>query len=212
MSCRWFENYEKGKIAEVKFRAHAEECQSCRKNILEDEELLYLSRSLREKPIQAPFLWTRIDANLREAQVSTKKVRWTASFWLSWTKIAVSVAALFVILAGTYFLFRPGLSDSTLLTEAALRRVDKREWRYERSIEKLQERVLPQLPDMGLELMLLYRDRIETIDEQIQACKEALLENPGNTHIRKYMLAAFKDKRETLREISGKDFLKNSQE
>ena len=59
----------------------------------------------------------------------------------------------------------------------------------------------PQMADLDLELLFLYRDRLETIDEQIAQCKEALSSNSGNAHIRRYMLAAFQDKKDTLREI-----------
>ena len=54
---------------------------------------------------------------------------------------------------------------------------------------------------MNVELMLLYRDRLETIDDQIEQCREALSENPANAHIRRYMLAALQDKKETLKEL-----------
>jgi hypothetical protein len=57
------------------------------------------------------------------------------------------------------------------------------------------------MADMNLELMLLYRDRLETIDDQIEQCREALSENPGNAHIRRYMLAALQDKKQTLKEL-----------
>jgi hypothetical protein len=50
--------------------------------------------------------------------------------------------------------------------------------------------------------MLLYRDRLETIDAQIARCQEALAENPSNAHIRRYLLAALQDKKETLRELA----------
>jgi hypothetical protein len=59
------------------------------------------------------------------------------------------------------------------------------------------------MANMNIELMLLYRDRLETIDDQIDRCREALLENPANTHIRRYMLAALQDKKDTLTELAA---------
>ena len=75
------------------------------------------------------------------------------------------------------------------------------ERRYERSIQRLEMDARLQMADLDLELLFLYRDRLETIDEQIAQCKEALSSNSGNAHIRRYMLAAFQDKKDTLREI-----------
>lgn len=211
MSCDWFEKYDLGKMTEDTFQSHAKECQACKEKVRQDEELLLLSRSLKKK-VEAPFLWTRIEQNLREEQQKSRYHGWRGIFWHSWMKIPASALLFVAICVGLFLWFRPGLHDSTLLADSALRRIEKREQRYERSIEKLQERILPQLPDLGMELMLLYRDRMETIDEQILACKEALRENPGNTHIRKYMMAAFQDKKETLREIMGTNFQMNQEE
>jgi len=210
MSCDWFDKYDLGKMTEDTFQSHAKECPVCQKKARQDEELLLLSRSLKKR-VDAPFLWTRIEQDLREEQQKSRHNGWRGIFWHSWMKIPASALLFIAICVGLFLWLRPGLHDSTLLADSALRRIVKREHRYERSIEKLQERILPQLPDLGLELMLLYRDRMETIDEQILACKEALRENPGNTHIRKYMLAAFQDKKETLREIMGTNFQMNQE-
>jgi hypothetical protein len=202
MSCNWFDKYDQGKIKEDLFQAHVKECPACQEKVQQDEELLLLSRSLKKK-VDAPFLWTRIEHDLREAQLQSKKERWRGNFLHLWKKIPVTVVLIIALCGGLYLWLRPGLQDSTLLSDSALRRIERREQRYEKSIEKLQGRIFPQLADLGWELKLLYRERIETIDEQILACKEALRENPGNTHIRQYMLAAFQDKKSTLKEIMG---------
>jgi len=205
MSCNWFDKYDQGKIKDEPFQKHIKKCLFCREEVRQSDELLLLSRSLKKR-VEAPFLWSRIEQNLKELQPQSMKAGWKGIFWHSWIKFPVSAVLLAVICMGLFLLFRPGLLDSALLADSALRRTVKREQRYERSIEKLQERIIPQLPDLGMELMFLYRDRMETIDEQILACKEALRENPGNTHIRKYMLAAFRDKKLTLNEIMGTSF------
>lgn len=214
MRCDWFDKFDLGKMAEDTFQSHAKECLECQEKVRQDEELLHLSRSLKKRQVEAPFLWTRIEQDLRleEEQQKSRHNGWREIFWHSWMKIPAAALLLAALCVGLLFWLRPGLHDSTLLADSALRRIVKREQRYERSIEKLQERILPQLPDLGLELMLLYRDRMETIDEQILACKEALLENPGSSHIRQYMLAAFQDKKETLREIMGTNLQMNQEE
>jgi len=67
------------------------------------------------------------------------------------------------------------------------------------------------MAELDLELMLLYRDRLEIIDQQIVECKEALSSNSGNAHIRRYMLAAFQEKKNTLRDIMRASELMNQE-
>jgi len=50
-------------------------------------------------------------------------------------------------------------------------------------------------------MMLLYREKLETIDAQIERCQEALAANPANAHIRRYLLAALQDKKAALADL-----------
>jgi hypothetical protein len=65
----------------------------------------------------------------------------------------------------------------------------------------LEEKAQSHMQNMDIQLMLLYKDRLAIIDNQIHECKEAMEQNPANTHIRNYMLAALQDKKETLSEL-----------
>jgi len=53
--------------------------------------------------------------------------------------------------------------------------------------------------------MSLYRDKLAAIDAQIDKCREALDSNPGNAHIRQYLLAALQDKRQALADVLGSE-------
>ena len=75
------------------------------------------------------------------------------------------------------------------------------EQNYIDAIEQLEKEATPKMAGLDLDLMLLYRDKLETIDQQIEHCRVAIKNNPGNAHIRRYMLAALQDKEETLQEI-----------
>jgi hypothetical protein len=61
----------------------------------------------------------------------------------------------------------------------------------------------PKIEAMDLQMVSLYRDKLAAIDSQIAKCREALNSNPANAHIRRYLLAALSDKRQTLTEILG---------
>ena len=87
------------------------------------------------------------------------------------------------------------------LAGAALVQVEQKEKEYSAAIAELEAVALPQMAKLDTDLMLLYRDRLETIEAQIERCKEALATNPANAHIRRYLLAALQDKKETLKEL-----------
>ena len=82
-----------------------------------------------------------------------------------------------------------------------LEKLDEQEEDYLKSIEELEAATQEKMAQMDIGLMLLYRDKLEMIDAQIAECKEALAENPANAHIHKYLFAALKEKKETLKEI-----------
>ena len=162
--------------------------------------MLSLAKSLK-KPIEAPSLWNRIEEDLRNEQNTGARSEGKQSRWSLLRLLPAAAAALLIMSVGFYFLLKPETGKSGILTESRLAKVEKKEREYMEAIEELEERTLPKMADMNLELMLLYRDRLETIDEQIERCREALSENPGNAHIRRYMLAALQDKTNTLMEL-----------
>lgn len=200
MSCNTFKKYEIDKISEREFQQHLKTCAFCLEQVKQDTQLLSLAKSLK-KPIEAPSLWNRIEESLREEQHKGKHTEIKDSRWNLLRLLPAAAAALLILSVGFYFLLKPETGKSGILTESRLAKVEKKEREYIEAIEELEERTLPKMADMNLELTLLYRDRLETIDEQIERCREALSENPGNAHIRRYMLAALQDKTNTLMEL-----------
>ena len=196
MSCNGFVKYNLGEWPEERFLSHVQTCAECRQAIEEDARLLDLSRSLKAD-IEAPFLWSRIESEV--GKISDRKRGGDSYRWV------YRIAALLLLSVGlllvSRFFRQP--SDSGLLANSALSRVEAQEKEYEAAIRQLEKVVSPRLSRLDQELMLLYRDRLETIDTQIEQCKEALAANPANAHIRRYLLAALKDKKETLNEIMG---------
>ncbi|KAA3609669.1 MAG: hypothetical protein DWQ05_22315 [Calditrichaeota bacterium] len=165
--------------------------------IARDEFILDLAKSLQEKE-KAPLLWAKIENNLREEKQS-KAVTFFRPHLL------LRVAAVFILVIGTGVLWQkfsaPQISNSRILSKNTLQKVISTEKSYEAAIAELEKLASPKIEKMELELMFLYRDKLAIIDEQIEQCREELSENPGNAHIRRYMLAALQDKKETLQEI-----------
>ena len=199
MSCIEFEKYETGEIDSREFRQHLKVCAHCREQKQLDDRLMSLARSLKE-PVRSPGLWDRIENTLKKEGLPAKPQKSTTfqfSVWLTAAAIILAVAV------GTYFWLIQGQPRTGLLHQAALKKVEQKENEYMKAISELEKQTLPKLENMNVELMLLYKDRLETIDNQIRNCREALAENPANTHIRRYMLAALQDKKETLQELAN---------
>lgn len=200
MSCEEYRRHELGELDEATFTAHARACAECQRLLAQDAALMSLAGSLRE-PVEAPFLWQRIESALREEDSGPRQS------WLVRHRTALyRVAAVLVVGAGLGTLLvarREPQPEPRLLTRVALARVEEREQEYVEAIEELEQVASEQLPRLDMDLMLLYRDKMETIDAQIVRCQEALARNPANTHVRRYLLLALQDKKQTLQEIVG---------
>jgi len=209
MNCDQFEKYETGEIESREFREHLKTCSYCREQAQLDVRLMNLSRSLQE-PVQSAGLWERIEHTLAAEDHQRRKPLILGIPTRSFAFYAAAAVLLAAVVLGIYYWLFYEKHEPGLLTEAALKKVELKEQEYVKAIRELEKQALPRMADMDIELMLLYRDRLETIDDQIKRCREALSENPANTHIRRYMLAALQDKKETLMELAGSKMLSDS--
>lgn len=200
MNCSDYERYEKGELDETEFERHAAGCPSCREILHQDAEIMALAKELR-RPVQAPGLWIRIEKALEE-EAGKERVR--APFLARFLRLAPAAALIVAAVALTFYFglqSRISSSPSGILSSGALARVERTEKEYLKAIEALEKQAQPQMAGLDLELTFLYRDRLETVDAQIRRCREALESNPANAHIRRYLMAALHDKRETLAEV-----------
>ena len=197
MICREFEKYIYGSTSKDEFDKHIQECQHCKKALAEYEILMKTAGTVTSvfPENRKHALWERIEKEI-------KGVKKTDSVKRVFVKFAA--AALF-ILAVTGLINRVYYNtlkfNSSFLKDSALRKVENAEKKYELAINQLEKKAEPVIQNMDFELATLYREKLETINNQIKECKRELLYNPGNSRIRKYMLAALKDKKETLKEI-----------
>lgn len=199
MSCTMYESYELGEIEEQTFAQHLEACESCRKRQRLDMRLLAAARSLKE-PVDAPGLWERIEADLTGKQTPLKPPT-PGRFNRRFQYLAAAAVVLTAMAIGVFFGVFLERSAPGLLSDSALGDVQRTEQHYMAAISRLEEKARPRMEKMDIELMLLYKDRLAVIDIQIRDCKDALSQNPANSHIRRYLLSALQDKKETLNEI-----------
>ncbi|MCY3738209.1 MAG: hypothetical protein OXG13_17520 [Gemmatimonadaceae bacterium] len=193
MSCDRYQERELGRLDESAFQAHLKDCDICRERLRQDEAIDELAANL-EEVTEPPFLWERIEGALRTEQRRARRRAWV-----------YRVAAVLVVSLGLGALMQQGRGipepATGLYTAEALEKVRDREREYAAAIEELEQIAGERMERMDAELAFLYRDKIATIDTQIDRCLQALSGNPANTHIRRYLLLALRDKRETLEEI-----------
>ena len=162
-----------------------------------DAFILEMAKSLQETP-DRPMLWAKIANTLRNEKPPGKLVLFATSPLLR-------IAAVLILVVGAGFFWQRFQDDPVesgrILSKNALQKVIKAETDYEAAIADLEKLTSPKMRKLDLELQFLYHDKLATIDEQIGQCREALQENPGNAHIRRYMLAALQDKKSTLQDI-----------
>ncbi len=201
-TCGYFEKYQLGQIDSAHFQAHAGECPTCRRLEQQDRQLMSLAGSLKE-PVKTPGLWDKIEKDLTDEIKKDNTPTPPRSKPVSFPFLLAAAMLLLAAAAGSFITLYLLRSPGPLLSDNALAQVEQTEQQYIAAISQLEERALPRLANLDLQLMMLYRDRLETIDRQIKRCREAVSLNPGNNHIRRYMLAALQDKQQTLRELAN---------
>ncbi|MFQ5604995.1 MAG: hypothetical protein ACE5HS_17135 [bacterium] len=202
MTCSFYQKFNLDKVDQQIFEKHLRGCPICQKLHKQDSWLLARAAELQQN-LPAPDLWRKIENTLqaeKQRTITQRRTFFSASK-TTYLRLAAALVLMIGVSSAVYMLSRSRFQDSGILTASVLERVEKNERAYLSAIAELEQEALPRLAEIDLELMLLYRDRLSTIDDQIARCKDALADNPANAHIRRYMLAALQDKKQTLQEI-----------
>jgi anti-sigma factor RsiW len=206
MSCDRFDRHLDGEGTAEEFARHARDCAECREQAARDARLDREIASLKS-PVVADGLWERIEASLvREKRLTAEAAGKRASghsglrVFLAhrWPVLVPAGAAVALLVVIGLIGLRRSVVPSGILANEALARVERTEKEYLGAIASLELQARPKIAAMVPEEMSLYEDKLAVIDAQIVRCREALASNPGNAHIRGYLLAALQDKRQTL--------------
>ena len=208
MKCTKYQLFWDGKIPEKDFEIHKEKCVECREAYVLDSLIEGEAKKL-PAPEFSPWLWNRIENELKREKEKSRSIGFTDMFSFLFSPkqhLIYKIAALLVVSVGISYLlfFQPmgtGPASTNFLTSSALYRVEEKEKEYEQAIAELEKVTQSLVANADTDLLLLYRDKLETIDAQIDRCKEALKNNTADAHIRRYLLAAYQDKKETLIEL-----------
>ena len=192
---------------------HAAACASCAEELRAWKNLSITARDMHDE-WESPALWHRIESSLSaEAQRAAHPARrwnWlTAPTWFSpsWQTSAATVL-LAALTAGGAWMFvhrAPVPRDTSLMSDNALREVERAEAAYEQAIEKLVAQAKSQLENPATPLFANYREKLLVLDSAISELRAEAGRNPGNAHLRNQLLAMYQQKQETLGEILVED-------
>lgn len=211
MSCDKYDKYGDGAQTAEEFARHVRDCPECREQAALDARLDREIPALRN-PVGAEGLRERIETSLahekelkaaRGGKHASGGLKLSTFLYRRWAVLIPAGAALVAVAVLGIHVFRKPPVPSGILAREALARVEIKEKEYLGAIELLERQARPKIAAMDLQKMSLYRDKLATIDAQIDKCREALASNPANAHIRRYLLAALQDKRQTLADVLG---------
>lgn len=176
----------------------------------------WTSLSVAAKELQdysaSPELWTRIERALieedtRKANGADRK-RWFSflpSISVAWQTALAGALALILTVSVVWKIRQPIVEpisqDPSLLKSTALKEVESTERAYEKAIDKLAAEAKPQLDDPATPLMANYHEKLLVLDTAIDDLRSQAGLNPSNAQLRHQLLAMYREKQETLKEV-----------
>jgi len=194
--------------------SHAKECAACRTEMDEWNELSVAARTLQRRE-EAPWLWTKIQARLKEeARAELERSALWRFPWLwhqfapHWQMAVATVALLALTVTSAWMLTRstttgPATPDAErrLLTDKTLKETETAEAVYVQSIEKLAALAQPKLANANTPLLANYREKLLVLDAAIADCRRQTEGNKYNAHLRRELTAMYQEKQRTLEEV-----------
>lgn len=193
--------------------AHASGCVECRERIALWRQIGEAAPGLR-KAWDSPGLFPRIAGAIGKTSSASLAAESAApapraSRWRFLP--AAAVAALVVVSmvglrvfrdsGGREPLGRGASSRDPLLTEQALSEVESAEAVYLASIEKLSRLARPRLENPTSAVSAGYREKLLLLDSEIAEMRGEIESNRFNTHLRKELLAMYREKQRTLQDL-----------
>lgn len=197
---------------------HARGCAACAGELAQWRRLTEAGPALRAA-WSSPELWPKIRQRLAEESQAARSADSAAlpaprSAWARFLPATVTVAivALFAIATAGLWAFRnsggrdplAGHWESTrdpILADAAVNEVEAAEKGYIESIEKLSRLAAPRLEASASPLALNYREKLAVLDSAIGELKASIEQNRYNTHLRRELLAVYREKQQTLQDL-----------
>jgi hypothetical protein len=190
-------------------RAHGETCPRCREALTLWDEITPAAASLRRE-WSSPDLWPRIQQTLaeesqrREARaVGRSRIVRLVSLAMA-TGLVLTVAAWLALRSLRERATEPNPAGR-FLTQQALRDVERSEAEYIASIDRLAKLAGPPVQRPTSPLLASYREKLRLLDAAIADCRSEIEKNRFNTHLRRELLAMYREKQRTLQQLMEED-------
>jgi hypothetical protein len=194
------------------FETHASGCAACSRELAEWRQISAGAPSLR-KSWDSPQLWPTIHQALAEEsqRAAARPAMAPPGSGLRWLPAAAIVALFAVATAGLWAFRNSGgreplasrwqTTKDPLLTERAIEEVDAAEKAYLSSIDKLSKLAEPRLAAATSPVMLNYREKLALLDSAIAELQAGIEQNRFNTHLRRELVAMYREKQQTLQNL-----------
>ena len=191
---------------------HAQTCARCARELRMLNQISEAARGMH-RTWESPRLWTEIEQALNaEAQAahqerSGRPLGTLGGAWRRWQIVAALATVLVVSgLAAWRLAHRPVAPigpevQRRLLTEQAVREVEKSEAAYVASIQKLSALAAPKLQSPKTPLLQSYREKLLLLDDAIAECRAQAEQNRGNPELEQELLSMYQEKQRTLEQL-----------
>jgi hypothetical protein len=193
MKCAVFDSWQNDLITESVFKKHAEHCVACRLQYEKDNDIMQQFAAWRTLAT-APQQWPAIESALLMEKKRTRHQVWS---------LLARAAAVFVLVVGlgTGISLQPTDESAGLLSDHAMQNAQAQESWYEHSIQAMEQQLHTLAPAMNSGSAFRFQNRLKTIDQHVERCRAAKLENPANAHIQRSLLNALLEKQRALQQM-----------
>ncbi len=188
---------------------HVKGCAACARELAEWRAIAAAATALK-KSWPSPELWPQIRQSLAEESQRSA----AAPAGGAWLRLltATALVAIFAIATAGLWVFRDSggreplatpwqTTKDPLLTERAVDEVEAAEETYLASIENLSRLAEPRLLAASSPVILNYREKLVLLDSAIADLRSGIEENRYNTHLRRELLAVYREKQQTLKNL-----------
>ena len=181
----------------ARLESHLATCADCRAVLADLRALVGEARKL-ETPSVPDEAWPRIRARLREAGAPADRDG-RAFYRRPRLAPALAALALTVVAAGGVFIGlklgrRPVMLSPEAREQSTLAKLDEAERYYELAIKSLGEALAGQGGRLSPQVAEMFARNLEVVDVTIQACREAVRNEPDNVMARDFLLSAYREK------------------
>ena len=190
---------------------HCGGCAACAEELRAWKNLSIAASELQHD-WDSPALWPRIEQALSQQQGRTsKRSQWPRLLgsWnlgaLQWQTAAAALLLVALTASAIWIMVtvhpHTTLDNQALLNDRAVNDVERAEATYERAIDKLDTQARPQLQNSTSPLLANYREKLFVLDSAIADLKSQASINPANGHLRRELLAMYREKQDTLEQV-----------